>query len=82
MKKLEIIYTDKTKELIKAGEKVTKFEFYLLDLDLIGEQRDISIALIKVQRDPSDNITVLTKVLNIIEDMYTNEDYVVKYDKI
>ena len=80
MKKLEIIYTEHTREMIKAEKDVKVFEFYLLDLDLIPEHRDSSIAVIKVKKET--NKTILEKVLEVIADLYENQEYVVMYDKL
>lgn len=82
MKKLEVIYTEHTREMLKTEKELEVFEFYLLDLDLIPEHRDSSIAVIKVKREPASNKTILDKVLEVIADLYENQEYVVKYDKL
>ena len=80
MKKLEVIYTEHTREMLKTNKELEVFEFYLLDMDLIPEHRDSSIAVIKVKREPNKNI--LDKVLEVIADLYENQEYVVMYDKL
>lgn len=90
MKKLELIYSEETQKQINDntryhGEKflnMEEFELFILDHDLLGQQRDYSIAKIKVKRNAKDDKTVLTKVLEVIDEMYKNEDYIVLYDKL
>lgn len=82
MKKLEVVFTEHTRELLKTEKRLEIFEFYLLDLDLIPEQRDISIAVIRVKNEITSDKTVLSKVLDVIADLYENQEYIVKYDKL
>ena len=69
----------KTLELIFKEHQDNNLYYYLLDHDLIGKTRDISVAVIKVQSDDDD---VLSKLQKIVDEQYKNKEYILIYNKL
>lgn len=82
MKRLEVIYTKETREMIKNDNKTKFFKFHLIDLDLITERPDIAVALIRINKDEIGNSTMLDKIIELVEGLYSDETYVIKFDRL
>lgn len=67
----------KTLELIFKEYKDNASYYYLLDHDLVGKTRDISVAVIKVQGDD-----ILLKLQKIVDEQYKNKEYILIYNKL
>lgn len=69
----------KTLELIFKEYKDNASYYYLLDHDLVGKTKDISVAVIKVQ---SNDDNILSKLQKIVDEQYKNKEYTLIYNKL
>lgn len=67
-------------EIVLKRETSKGYEFYILDQEKMRTAGESDIAVVKVITKPSDTDTALEKVLKVIEEMYENEEYIVKYE--